>query len=1447
MDKNNLGEYSSLQELWQAHPEGGHEGDYATVNGVTYRWDKYNRIWNGSASPVESYGRRTEIHEGDVIVNNDLTVAGMLRAKGVKQPNKGLFKDLDALQKRYPLPEIGWWATVGDTVPGLIYRCDKTGVWSATGETGGLDAIDYEKIDTAVRNAQTAADKADKMADRANAEAGNANTMAALAQQAADSANESAGNADIAASNANSKAEAANTAAVNAASAGAFAKDQGDYAKEQGAILQQRVEAVERFSETVRTEEQARADSEKLRIAEEEKRKSAEQVRTDNESGRVSAEQQRASEFATLKKASEEATSAANTAASEATSAAATANATTSAANKINEDIIKAEQSRASAESLRAKAESTRVESENTRQQNESTRVGREYIREANETKRKSVEAERVKAESDRESEETLRRNAETTRKSNESARTSSESSRAADESKRVSAETVRAAAESKRVISENSRVAAENTRASEFARLKSESETATDNATKAAVRANTAAAAAEKAASIGELFGYSKEFSINTVAGTKFLRKYFDIKIPAHKDVTIVISNPTISRIEVALADEKEETVHNFGNVPVNQFPFKFTTNVECSKISFAAYSESWVTGTGEMTFNVLVEGSESAQNNKIEGIQNDVIGEFIPKLEVAVNNNYISSTGGLIHQAGWYVSKPISLKVGDIVKMQYNDTGFTAIATENEGVYTKIYYYEGVNSIKYYVVESDIDVVFTFKSDSVITIIRKWISKSVYDINRLLTDEYVSLKDSIFREENAIPYNLNAVGAQSNKVIDVELIKGTQYSIKSNITDGSVLTLFAWDKNLDSHIETIVQSLAPNGMALYTPTQNIHAVYVASTSQSIDFVIFNANSPTVRIDDIKNELISSLKDNLSSEGHIKKFARIIKDGKESPDWYGQSGTKYELDIPNNFRDLYLYFEWQSTQALENNNNAIILARLLNGTLRNYYLVSDWGITPDGNIYRQTYYGTAKDGYPSSAWLNAPSQTTIFNESYFSYKGRDSFWIRYKGNGSVASIKLQNSKITLTVDGVDTVISVNETDSIKTIVQEIVNVSELEAGIIDCGTHKYSEVLHSDTLSIPLIYTLTPSEDKSFTDKLRIYIPYVHDETWHSCEILLRLDESKMYINHDGFTAITDITSRMDSINALMKAQKTSVLSLGADYGSDNVPVRFRNFELEVNSCGSAEIVEFRCPIPNASGTPYDRRGIMQMISNHNPKVIIYEGHGELVGIDSDYPVDPKNFISETAMSCTTDRLMQIFAYAKSKGYEFVSIKDIIDWKINGKPLPKRSMTVVFDDFRIENFIDLEKRQPFMEYNMLANMLIVTNDASFNKTYTINGKEYTGEECIEQIRNAGWYLINHTKDHRMTHTLELCEDRIALLKEDALSADKHLIENYAFAYGGDNIKFYEIAGLKSSVFQIFINGMGHDYICKGVNNFRMNRVDMGLRLSIDDVLAPLG
>lgn len=494
MDKNNLGSFNSLQELWEAHPEGGHEGDYATVNGVVFRWNKYNRIWSGTGTPMETYGRKTDLHEGDVVINNDLTVGGIIRARGVKQPNKGLFHDLASLQKRYPFPEVGWWATVGDSVPGQIYRCDQTGVWSATGETGGLDSIDYENLENAVKNAESAADKANKMADRANSAAANASDMAVMAEHAAEAANSSASSADLATKNATEKASAADAAAKSANSAATFATEKGNFAQEQVVKLQGRIDIVENIAGELINKEQERDEAEQQRNSNEQLRKDNESARIKKESERaaaeterISAEQQRASEFSTLKRESENATSSANAAASNAISAAKSAKATTQAANKINEDINKAEQSRLSAETQRVKSELARIESESVRQQNENSRVSKESLREVSETERKSAESDRVRAESDRANEEVLRKSAESGRKSNESERAAAESSRAEAESKRASAESARADSESKRVASETSRVNAENERVSEFGRLKTESETATDKATKAA------------------------------------------------------------------------------------------------------------------------------------------------------------------------------------------------------------------------------------------------------------------------------------------------------------------------------------------------------------------------------------------------------------------------------------------------------------------------------------------------------------------------------------------------------------------------------------------------------------------------------------------------------------------------------------------------------------------------------------------------------------------------------------------------------------------------------------------------------------------------------------------------------------------------------------------------------------------------------------------------
>lgn len=154
-DINNLGSFSSIDAVWARYPEGGKEGDYCTVGGKKYRWNKYDCIWENAEVVTQSTARQVETFNGDVHVHNDLVVGGVLRAKNVKQPNCGLFDTVAALKAAYPTPEVGMWATVGNTVPAAVYRCDVAGTWRATGETGGIDSLDWNRITNIEGNVST--------------------------------------------------------------------------------------------------------------------------------------------------------------------------------------------------------------------------------------------------------------------------------------------------------------------------------------------------------------------------------------------------------------------------------------------------------------------------------------------------------------------------------------------------------------------------------------------------------------------------------------------------------------------------------------------------------------------------------------------------------------------------------------------------------------------------------------------------------------------------------------------------------------------------------------------------------------------------------------------------------------------------------------------------------------------------------------------------------------------------------------------------------------------------------------------------------------------------------------------------------------------------------------------------------------------------------------------
>ena len=142
-----LGTFASFADLWAAHPEGGQEGDYATVGGVRVPWNKYTRNW-GEGSGSSTPGYDTQVFQGDVVVNRNLIINGTLRAHGVQQPNQGLFETSDALAEAVPEPKVGDYAYVGDGFPAEIWVCRTAGTWVDSGETFEGEGVDLSSYVT---------------------------------------------------------------------------------------------------------------------------------------------------------------------------------------------------------------------------------------------------------------------------------------------------------------------------------------------------------------------------------------------------------------------------------------------------------------------------------------------------------------------------------------------------------------------------------------------------------------------------------------------------------------------------------------------------------------------------------------------------------------------------------------------------------------------------------------------------------------------------------------------------------------------------------------------------------------------------------------------------------------------------------------------------------------------------------------------------------------------------------------------------------------------------------------------------------------------------------------------------------------------------------------------------------------------------------------------------
>lgn len=145
---NDLGEYSTLSEVWAQYPSGGMDGDYVTINSIQYGWNKYDHQWETN-NHSSSAGIQTRRIDGNLSVSNDLYIGGVIHAKGIEYRVKGLIESADVLRSMFPDPKVGDWAIVGDNIPGEIFQCKQPGIWTDTGKQGGGGTVDltaYRKI-----------------------------------------------------------------------------------------------------------------------------------------------------------------------------------------------------------------------------------------------------------------------------------------------------------------------------------------------------------------------------------------------------------------------------------------------------------------------------------------------------------------------------------------------------------------------------------------------------------------------------------------------------------------------------------------------------------------------------------------------------------------------------------------------------------------------------------------------------------------------------------------------------------------------------------------------------------------------------------------------------------------------------------------------------------------------------------------------------------------------------------------------------------------------------------------------------------------------------------------------------------------------------------------------------------------------------------------------------
>ena len=577
-------------------------------------------------------------------------------------------------------------------------------------------------------------------------------------------------------------------------------------------------------------------------------------------------------------------------------------------------------------------------------------------------------------------------------------------------------------------------------------------------------------------------------------------------------------------------------------------------------------------------------------------------------------------------------------------------------------------------------------------------------------------------------------------------------------------------------------------------------------------------DNINYNYLSEQILINDFK---LKSFDDNLVSN-YLANFtnAKIYNSlNQESISNYGLENVRYEIPLEK-FNKIHVYLEFKYTKALPylGNNIYCDIARI--GNIRfTEILYKSFNIAGDivrdsfiaiySSVNNRTFSMTHRSFNNANSRNGEPALTIQYTGDYDANNNDDVIMILDENN--ILHFKLSNTDFG-TVDCSDTSITIKE------FIDECNQIQNIEAKFINTFGTFADLCIHQDQEYKLTGISLNKDNENIYNRYINI-IRFAHDKKWHSLEFIYDTSLKDPIVAIDGLTTQQNLTINFNG---------DYTLYLGGFFNlSENSPLKFRNLHIDINHYGDAEIIN----APATSSTTVASR--RQLISNHNPKILIFEGHGILNEDEESAKEDTAK--NENGMCTSTDRLRYIFSEIANRGYVPITYQDLENWYFNDKQLPKRCYLLMFDDYRLPNYSNQDLRAPFNEFNIKPGLAIITDRY-----------DSIDENTFKQLISMGWYPCSHTHTHRRNIDFS-SQELIELFKQDIQEADNINIYSdiLVYPYGAVNNEMLSV--LRLTNFKFAINIVRNFYLFKGMDRFNLARTEIGVREpNIDgSVLAP--